>query len=157
MLRVLCSVCALLLLAAAPPRVGNAIHVGEDITVAGPRQVRNAICFFCSMRIDGAARSNLVVAAGNLYLNGPVHRDIVVLGGNVTMTGKATVEGSLVVFGGHLYRDPAATIGRGRVVIRPIVFLPILLILAAILAGLIFLLRMLSPAERSGFPPLSRY
>lgn len=157
MLRVLSAVCALLLLAAAPPRAGNAVHLVEDITVAGPQQVRNAICFLCSVRVDGAARGNLVVIAGNIYLNGPVHKDIVVLGGNVTMTSKATVEGSLVVFGGHLYRDPAATIGRGRVVVRPIVFLPILLVLAAILAGLIFLLRMLSPAERSGFPPLSRF
>lgn len=147
MLRPLSAVCALLLLAAAPPRVGNAIHLGRDITVAGPQQVRSAVCFFCSVRVDGAARSNLIAVAGNVYLNGPVHKDIVVLGGNVTLTGKAAVEGSLVVFGGHLYRDPAATIGRGRVVVRPIVFLPMILVLAAILAGLIFLLRLLSPSE----------
>jgi len=153
MLRPLSAVCALLLLTAAPAQVGyasakNALHLGQDITVAEPQQVRSALCFFCSVRVDGAARDNLIVVAGNVYLNGPVHKDIVVLGGNVTLTGKAAVGGSLVVFGGHLYRDQAATIGRGRVVVRPIVFLPMILVLAVILAGLIFLLRLLSPSER---------
>ena len=56
---------------------------------------------------------------------------------------------SLIVFGGHLYRDPAASIGRGTVVVRPIVFLPIIIVLGLAIYGLIFLLRSLLPQDRS--------
>lgn len=157
MLRPVSAVCALFVFAGSPALGANAVHIGRDITVAAQQQVSSAVCFLCSVRVDGAAHGNLIVFAGNVYLNGPVHKDIVALGGNVTLTGKAAVGGSLVVFGGHLYRDPAATIGRGRVVVRPIVFLPIILILAIVIAGLIFLLRFLLPRDGSPYPPLPRF
>lgn len=133
---------------AAPPPVGNAVHLSRDITVASQQQVGSAFCFLCSIRLDGAAHGNLVAFAGNIYLNGPVHKDILALGGNVTLTGRAAVDGRVIVFGGHLYRDPVATIGRGRVVLRPIIFLPMLLVIAVILAALLFLLRFTTPRER---------
>ncbi|HEX3941623.1 MAG TPA: hypothetical protein VHX11_09095 [Acidobacteriaceae bacterium] len=140
---------ALLLVAAPAARVRSAIHLGQDIAVAPEQEIRSAVCFLCSVRLDGAARSNLIVFAGNVYLNGPVHRDVVDVGGNVTMTGNAQVSGTLIVFGGHLFRDPAASISRGTVVVRPIVFLPIILVLGLAIYGLIFLLRSLLPQDRS--------
>jgi hypothetical protein len=120
---------------------GNALRFGRDLVIDSGENRDQVACFLCSTHIDGTVQGNLVVFAGNTYLNGPVHGDVVELGGRVTLTGKARIGGDLVIFGGRLEQDAASTIGRKRWIIGPIVFLPMVLMIAILIAGLVFLLR----------------
>jgi hypothetical protein len=122
---------------------GNAFRFGRDLVVNDGESLDDIACFLCSTHINGAAQGDLLVFAGNTYLNGPVQGDVVDLGGHVTLTSKARVGGDLIVFGGRLQQDPASTIGRKRLLIGPIVFLPMVLITGVVIAGLILLLRVL--------------
>ena len=76
----------------------------------------------------------------------PVQKNILDFGGRVTLASHARIGGRILVFGGHLHQDANATIGRNLLVIPPIVFLPILLVLAVFVAGLLFLLRLYGSA-----------
>jgi hypothetical protein len=122
---------------------GSAFRFGRDLVIPDGETRDNVACFLCSTHIDGAARGDLLVFAGNTYLNGPVHGDVVELGGRVTLTGKARIGGDLILFGGRLEQDAASTIGRKRLIVGPIVFLPMVLIIAILIGGLIHLLRIL--------------
>ena len=122
---------------------GNAFRFGRDLAVNSGESLNDVACILCSTRIDGAAEGDLLVFAGNAYLNGPVQGDVVDLGGRVTLTGKARIGGDLIVFGGRLEQDAQSTIGRKRLIVGPIVFLPMVLIIGVLIAGMILLLRVL--------------
>jgi hypothetical protein len=123
---------------------GNAIRFGRDLVVDNGESLDYVACFLCSARIDGAAQGDLLVFAGNTYLNGPVQGDVVDLGGRVTLTSNARIGGNLILFGGRLEQDPRSTVGHKGLIVGPIVFLPMVLILGVLIAGLIVLLRILS-------------
>ncbi len=122
---------------------GNAFRFGRDLVVNSGESRDEVACFLCSIHIDGTTQGSLLVFAGNTYLNAPVHGDVVELGGLVTLTSKARIGGDLIIFGGRLEQDAASTIGRRRWIVGPIVFLPMVLIVGVLIAGLIFLLRVL--------------
>jgi hypothetical protein len=122
---------------------GNAFRFGRDLVVNSGESRDQVACFLCSTHIDGAIQGSLLVFAGNTYLNAPVHGDVVELGGLVTLTSKARIGGDLIIFGGRLEQDAASAIGRKRWIVGPIVFLPMVLMIAILIAGLVFLLRVL--------------
>jgi hypothetical protein len=125
------------------PHGGNAFRFGRDLVVNDGERLDHIACILCSTHINGAAQGDLLVFAGNIDLNGAVQGDVVDLGGHVTLTSKARIGGDLIVFGGRLEQDPASRIGGKRLLIGPIVFLPMVLIIGVVIAGLIFLLRIL--------------
>jgi hypothetical protein len=59
-----------------------------------------------------------------------------------------------VVFGGHLHQDPAA-VSHTHTVFSPIIFLPLILLICAIIGGLIVLTRRMVRGPVA-FPPLPR-
>lgn len=158
MLRRVSAVCAFLLLcaSAAFAQSRDEVRFGQDVTVPGEQTVHNIVCFLCSVHVDGAVHGDIVVFAGNVYLNGAAHGDVVDFGGHVTLTSNAGVGRGVVVFGGRLNQDPGSTIGRDTVVFPPVIFLPIILVIAAMVAAVVFVLRYLFRRSSSPYSPAAR-
>ncbi len=150
-------VCTLLL---APSLAGIAqsspslLHVGRNILLAPDQVFRNAGCILCSADVEGRATGSVRVFAGNVFLNGSVGGNVLVLGGNLTLTSNAKVDGRVVVFGGHLHQDPAA-VSHTQTVLPPIIFLPMILLICAVIGSLIVLTRRMVRGPVA-FPPLPR-
>jgi hypothetical protein len=159
MVRRVSAVCAFLLLfaSAAFAQSRDEVRFGQDVTVPSEQTVHDVVCFLCSVHVDGAVHGDIVVLAGNVYLNGAVHGDVVDFGGHVTLTSVASVGHEVVVFGGRLNQDPASTIGRDTVVFPPVIFLPIILVIAAMIVGVILVLRYLFRRGSSPYPATPRY
>jgi hypothetical protein len=150
-------VCTLLLatsLAGIAQSLPNLLHVGRNILLAPDKQFHNAGCILCSADVEGRATGSVRVFAGNVFLNGSVGGNVLVFGGNVTLTSSAKVDGRVVVFGGHLHQDPAA-VSHTQTVLPPIIFLPMILGIFAIMGVLIVLTRRMVRGPVA-FPPLPR-
>jgi hypothetical protein len=145
-------VCTLLL--ATSLAGSNVFHVGRNILLAPDKEFRNATCILCSADVEGRATGSVRVFAGNVFLNGSVGSNVLVFGGNVTLTSNAKIDGRVVVFGGHLHQDPAA-VSHTHTVFSPIIFLPLILLICAIIGGLIVLTRRMVRGPVA-FPPLPR-
>ena len=150
-------VCTLLLvpsLGGVAQSLPNLLHVGQNLVLAPEKEFHNASCILCSADVEGRAVGSVRVFAGNVFLNGSVGGNVLVFGGNVTLTSNAKVDGRVVVFGGHLHQDPVA-VSHTQTVFSPIIFLPIILFICAIIGVLIMLTRRMVRGPVA-FPPLPR-
>lgn len=142
--------CSLILVSAQSPP--NVRHLGRNIVVAPQETVQNAGCFLCSAEVDGHTTGSVRVFAGNVFLNGSVGGNVLVFGGNVTLTSNAAIGGQVFIFGGHLHQDSS---GHPHTVLPPIIFLPVILIICAVIGSLIVLTRRMVRGPIA-FPPLPR-
>jgi hypothetical protein len=122
--------------------------------VAAGETVNNVSCFLCSAEVDGHATGSVRVFAGNVFLNGFVGGNVLVFGGNLTLTSSATIGGHVFIFGGHLHQD-STTANHSQTVFSPIIFLPVILVICAIIGGLIVLARRMVRGPVA-YPPLPR-
>jgi hypothetical protein len=130
----------------------NATHFGKNFAVAPDQTIHNATCVLCSTEVAGHATGAVRVFAGNVSLSGSVAGNVLVFGGNVTLNGGATIGGHVFILGGRLY---SGTIQPAHTVLPPIIFLPLTLLVCAIIGGLIFVARR-SVRGPVIFPPLPR-
>ena len=151
---VLCALILALSLAGVAQSVPDIFHVGRNIVVAPEQRFHNAGCFLCSADVEGHGNGSVRVFAGNVFLNGSVAGNVLVVGGNVMLTGRAAIGGHVFIFGGHLHQN-SATIDHPRTVLPPIVFLPVILVICAIIGGLIVLTRRMVRGPVA-YPPLPR-
>jgi len=153
-----CFVFCTLLLVPSIPNVAQSLpdvlHVGRNIVLGPDQKFHNAGCILCSADVEGRATGSVRVFAGNVFLNGAVAGNVLALGGNVTLTSHATVGGRVVVFGGHLHQDSAA-VSHSQTVLPPIIFLPMILFICAVIGSLIVLARRMVRGPVA-YPPLPR-
>jgi hypothetical protein len=143
------------LLAAAPARADNdAVQFGSNIHVAKDAEVHDAVCFFCSVHVEGKVTGDIVVFFGNVHLSGDAQHDVVNFFGKVTAEDNASIDHSLVsIFGavrlgenvtvgtdlvsmfGDLHASESVTVGNNRVVqpawlfFGPLIFVGLIVIL----------------------------
>lgn len=129
-------------------------HIGRNILIAAGEAVQNASCFLCSAEVNGHVIGSVRVFAGNVFLNGSVGGNVVVFGGNLTLTGSAAIGGHVFIFGGRL-RPDSSTANYPHTVMPPIIFLPLILVIFAIIGGLIVLTRRMVRGPVA-YPPLPR-
>ncbi len=132
----------------------NVRHFGRNIVVAADETVHNVGCLLCSAEVNGHATGSLRVFAGHVFLNGSVGGNVLVFGGNLTLTSSANVSGHVFIFGGRLHQD-STTAYYPHTVLPPIIFLPIILVIFAIIVGLIVLTRRMVRGPVA-YPPLPR-
>jgi hypothetical protein len=150
-------VCTLILapsLAGVGQSPANLRHFGRNILVAADETVENASCFLCSAEVNGHATGSVRVFAGNVFLNGYVGGNVLVFGGNLTLTSGATIGGHVFIFGGHLHQD-STTANYPHTVLPPIIFLPLILVICAIIGALIVVTRRMVRGPVA-YPPLPR-
>ena len=164
-----CLLAAVFAAAALPAHAEqNEVQFGTDIHVPAGATVHDAVCFFCSVHVEGTVEGNLVVMFGNIHLAGHANHDVVNLFGKTTAEANATVGNNLVnvlgairlgenvavghdmvsVMGSYRAAD-SATVGNNRV-IQP---LWLGLVPLIVLAGLLFLVAMLFGNRRRHLPP----
>jgi len=125
---------------------GNSIHVDQGSSI------HDAVCFFCSVKVDGTVNGDMVVFFGSVEVNGHANHDVVTFFGPVRVADDASISHDLVnffggvhlgenssvgqdtvVIFGSLYMAPSASIGGNRVV-QPgwLFFIPLLLIIGLV-------------------------
>jgi hypothetical protein len=122
--------------------------------VAADETAHNVGCFLCSAEVNGHATGSVRVFAGHVFLNGSVDGNVLVFGGNLTLTSSATVGGHVFIFGGRLHQE-STTANPPHTVFSPIIFLPVILLICAIIGGLIVLARRMVRGPVA-YPPLPR-
>jgi hypothetical protein len=132
----------------------NVRHVGRNVVVAADETVNNAGCFLCSAEVNGHATGSVRVFAGHVVIHGSVGGNVLVFGGNLTLANSATVGGHVFIFGGRLHQD-STTANYPHTVLPPIIFLPLILVIFAIIGGLIVLTRRMVRGPVA-YPPLPR-
>jgi hypothetical protein len=118
----------------------NLLHVGQNILLAPDTEFHNAGCILCSADVEGRATGSVRVFAGNVFLNGSVGGNVLVFGGNLTLTSRATIGGHVFIFGGHFRQDSTGPY-HPHTVFPPIIFLPVILVICAIFGVLIVVAR----------------
>jgi hypothetical protein len=146
--------CFVLCVALLTPLSPNLVRIGRNIAVGPQQSFRTVTCYLCSVSIQGHSSGSVRAFAGNVFLDGSVDGNALVFGGNLTLTSNARIGGQLVVFGGHLQQDPSAS-APAHTVLPPVIFLPIILIVCAMIGGLIVITRRMV-REPAVYPPLPR-
>jgi hypothetical protein len=140
-------------LAAVPAQADrDAVQFADNIDVTAGSPVHDAVCFFCSVRVDGKVSGDIVVFFGNIHLAGDAHHDVVSFFGNITAADNSSIGGDMVSFFGSvrlgegvsvekdlvamfgtLHAPASVSVGHDRVVTPGIVLsLPLLVLLLVV-------------------------
>ncbi|HEX3437706.1 MAG TPA: hypothetical protein VHT24_13135 [Pseudacidobacterium sp.] len=128
----------------------------HDITVNDTEAVDDAVCFLCSIRVDGKINGSAVAFFGSIHLNGEINGDVVSFFGSVAMTDQSRIGGDCVVFGGPIHRRGNSTIGGDAVSFPFILVMLPFIILALLIYGLYALLQRRKYAAYPMPPPPMR-
>ena len=109
---------AAMAVAAAPARADNdAVHFGSDINVPADMTVHDAVCFFCSVNVEGKVNGDVVVFFGHVHIAGAANHDVVNFFGGVRADDGATVGQDLVSFFGGVRLGENVSVGHDMVVL----------------------------------------
>ncbi len=96
---------------------GNRTYFNQDIFVAQGQEVHNAICFFCSVQVEGELSGRVLVVFGSLNVSGRVEGGAMVIGGNAVLDSQARLGGNAVVIGGNaVYESEESILGNAYVI-----------------------------------------
>ncbi len=102
---------------AAPARAAqDVVHFANSIDVGKGSAVKDAVCFFCSVHVQGAVNGDVVVFFGSAHIDGQAKQDVVVFFGGARVGDDASVGKNLVNFFGGTRLDKNASIGQDVVV-----------------------------------------
>jgi len=144
---------AVLAAAAVPAHADqDAVQFFGNIDVTPDQPIKDAVCFFCSVRADGNVNGDIVVFFGNVRLNGVAHHDVVSFFGNVSAADNSAIGGDLVSFFGSVrlgenvsvrkdvvamfgvvHAPSSVSIGHDRVMFSPWIFFGPLLVIFLVL------------------------
>jgi hypothetical protein len=85
------------------------IHVGPDATV------HDAVCFFCSVDVEGKATGDVVVFFGNTHITSDAQHDVVNFFGSVTADDNANIGHDLVSMFGSIRLGENVRVGEDLV------------------------------------------
>lgn len=105
------------LVLATPARATqDIVEFGSKIEVQPNEAIHDAVCFFCSVDVDGAVNGDIVVFFGNVRIAGKANHDVVNFFGDVTAADNATIGHDLVNFFGGVRLGQNVTVGQDTVV-----------------------------------------
>jgi hypothetical protein len=111
---------ALLILAgwmATPARAAeDVVHFGSSIHVPKGATIQDAVCFFCSVTVQGNVDGDMVVFFGSVNLEGNANHDVVVFFGDVKTGSDTRIGDDLVNFFGSVQLGENSTVGQDAVV-----------------------------------------
>lgn len=111
-----CLLAAAFAAAASPAHANNdAVHFGSNIHVAPQSTVHDAVCFFCSVDIEGKAEGSVVVFFGSVHISGSAEQDVVNFFGGVRADDGASIGRDLVNFFGGVRLGEGASVGHDLV------------------------------------------
>jgi hypothetical protein len=130
----------------------DAVQFANDIAIHEGEEVHDAVCFLCSIEVDGTVHGDLVAFLGNIHVRGHAEHDAVAFLGNITLGENASIDHDAVIFAGSLRKSPGSSIGRDRVVFPLFLFLLPLLFFAGFVALIVWAIRALVYRNRPVYP-----
>jgi hypothetical protein len=111
------SLAAVLIMLAAPAWAANdEVQFGSSIKVPKGQSIHDAVCFFCSVQVDGELTGDIVSFFGDVRVNGTANHDVVNFFGTVTVADGASIRHDVVNFFGGLRLGDDASVGKDAVV-----------------------------------------
>jgi hypothetical protein len=105
-----------LAVAAKPARAdGDQVQFFSNIEIPADSSVHDAVCFFCSVDIQGTATGDVVVFFGNTHIAKESNHDVVNFFGRVTADDNASIGNNLVSFFGNVRLGENAHVGEDLV------------------------------------------
>jgi hypothetical protein len=101
----------------------------SNIHVSSDSSVHDAVCFFCSVDLEGKATGDIVVFFGNVHIANDAQHDVVNFFGHVTADDNASIEHDLVSMFGGIRLGDNVHVGEDLVAYGPMFFLVLVLIL----------------------------
>jgi hypothetical protein len=96
---------------------GSRTYFNQDIYIAQGQQVHHAVCFFCSVQVEGQLSGDIFVLFGNLNVSGRVDGPATIIGGNAVVDSQARLGGNLTVIGGNaVYETDESIAGNAWVI-----------------------------------------
>jgi hypothetical protein len=86
------------------------VQFGSNINVASDESVHDAVCFFCSVNIQGKVSGDVVVFFGNVHIVSEAHHDVVNFFGKVAADDNASVGHDLVSMFGRVQLGENVTV-----------------------------------------------
>src|ERR1700744_1350675 len=127
---------ALFLAAIYVPRAhapADRVSFMHDIVIDAGEDADDAVCFLCSIRVNGKVNGDAVAFLGSIHLTGEITGAVVSFLGNVAMGVPSRIGGDCVVFGGPLRRNGNTAINGDTVQFPFIVIMMPFIILAALI------------------------
>ena len=86
---------------------------GHNINVGPGKQISEATCFGCTIRVRGQVAGDVTTFGGSIILEdqGQIGGDVTAFAGDIRLGAATNIGGDVAVFGGQIRRDPAATVG----------------------------------------------
>ena len=149
--RVFFTFCAILLFGIAIPKAhanNDRVSFMQDITVPEGEEAHDAVCFLCSIRVDGDLRGDSVAFLGSIHAQGHIQGDAVAFLGGIELGDNASVGKDCVAFGGRVRHHSAGQIGKDVVQFPIVLFLlPIIFLIAVV-----YMLKSLFSRPRYPYP-----
>lgn len=92
----------------------GALRFARDIVIPKGEMAGDAICIFCTVRVEGDVYGDAVAVGGEVDVAGSVAGDAVAAGGGVHLASGARVGGEAVAAGGPLVMAPGANASGGQ-------------------------------------------
>jgi hypothetical protein len=146
MIRRIAMICCLLVLAGGVlPKAwadGNRLGFLQNIEVQQGETAENAVCFLCTIHVDGELQGNAVAFLGNIKTDSHIDGNAVTFLGNVELGETGTVGGNCVTFAGNVRYHKAGQVNQNLVVFPTVLLLvPILVLFLFIYALSAFIRR----------------
>ena len=93
----------------------DAVQFFSNIDIPADSTVHDAVCFFCSVNLEGKATGDIVVFFGNTHISSDAHHDVVNFFGNVTADDNASIDHDLVSMFGNIRLGENVHIGEDMV------------------------------------------
>jgi hypothetical protein len=138
--------------AMARAQARDAVQFANDIVVHQGEEVHDAVCFLCSIEVDGTVHGDMVAFLGNIHVRGHAEHDAVAFLGSVTLGENASIDHDVVVFAGRLHNGPGSSIGRDRVVFPMFLFLLPFLFFLGFIVLIVWAIRALVYRNRPVYP-----
>ncbi len=144
---------AILVPAALAKSKGEITQFGHDIRIGEDQAVSDITCLKCSVYVRGQVAGEVTAIGGNIVLegNGMIAGDVTTVLGDLRLDEDTQIAGEVSVIGGRIRRPPSARIAGDVTVMQGTAWVYLLLltpflILAGIIALVIWLLRRRRPA-----------
>jgi hypothetical protein len=148
--------CCLLGSSFAVAEAREIVQIGKTIHVRAGQSVSELTCILCSIYLASAADGDVTAVGGSITLeNGAsVGGDVTAIGGNIRAESGVSVGGDVTAVAGSLKTQPGTQIGGEQTAMEGkgwllLIFVLPLIVLGAIIAGAVWLIRSLTRPSRS--------
>jgi hypothetical protein len=92
------------------------VQFGSNIEVPKDTAIHDAVCFFCSINVQGTVNGNMVVFFGSAHIEGQARHDVVVFFGDVKAEDNTSIGNNIVNFFGSVHLGENVDVKRDTVV-----------------------------------------